>query len=143
MDKTIKVVPQGKYRPATRFGGLIFTAGMTPRLNGKLIKTGQVKASEPVENYRDAARQAACNAVLAAESLLNADEKKLFVIALTVYINAGEGFELHSKVADFVSEYLKESTSVSNDAGSRTAVGVASLPGNAPLEVQMVFGVEK
>ena len=46
MAKEANPIPQGKYIPATRFGNMIFTAGMTPRNNGVLIRTGKVKASD-------------------------------------------------------------------------------------------------
>ena len=48
MAKEANPIPQGKYVPATRFGNLIFTAGMTPRNNGVLIRTGKVKASDDI-----------------------------------------------------------------------------------------------
>ena len=64
MAKEANPIPQGKYVPATRFGNLIFTAGMTPRNNGVLIRTGKVKASDDIADYKDAVVQAAKNAQL-------------------------------------------------------------------------------
>ena len=52
MAKEANPIPQGKYVAATRFGNLIFTAGMTPRNNGVLIRTGKVKASDDIADYR-------------------------------------------------------------------------------------------
>ena len=46
MTREANPIPQGKYVPATRFGNMIFTAGMTPRNNGVLLKTGKIKATE-------------------------------------------------------------------------------------------------
>ena len=54
MAKEANPIPQGKYIPATRFGNMIFTAGMTPRNNGVLIRTGKVKASDDIADYKDA-----------------------------------------------------------------------------------------
>ena len=42
-------IPQGKYKPAVRYGNLIYTAGMTPRKDGVLIYSGKVRADEPLE----------------------------------------------------------------------------------------------
>lgn len=67
MAKEANPIPQGKYVPATRFGNLIFTAGMTPRNNGVLIKTGKVKASDDIADYKDAVVQAAKNTLTAAK----------------------------------------------------------------------------
>ena len=68
MAKEANPIPQGKYVPATRFGNMIFTAGMTPRNNGVLIRTGKVKASDDIADYKDAVVQAAKNALTAAKN---------------------------------------------------------------------------
>ena len=68
--KQANPIPQGMYVPANRFENLIFTAGMTPRDNGVLIKTGKIAISDPIEDYRDAVRQAAKNALTAARNKL-------------------------------------------------------------------------
>ena len=53
MGKEANPIPQGKYVPAVRFGDLVFTAGMTPRNNGVLIKEGKVLCADAIEDYRD------------------------------------------------------------------------------------------
>lgn len=134
-------IPQGKYVPATRFGNIIVTAGMTPRKNGQLIQTGRVEKNAPLENYKDAVRQAADNALTAASNQLEEGERIARVMSMTVYINAEEGFTSHAKLADFASDYLNE---VLGDASpmARVSIGVATLPGNAPVEIQLMCGVE-
>ena len=99
MEKTAPV-PQGKYVPATRFGRLIFTAGMTPRKNGILILSGKVAAEGELEQYRDAVNQAVSNALIAAQNMLAAGESIQQVLQLTVYVNAEQGFQKHSRLAD-------------------------------------------
>lgn len=140
-EKTKDPVPQGKYVPATRGGSLIFTAGMTPRKDGVLQFSGNVEAGEPLEKYREAARLAAANALTAARNRLEPGEKIARVLSMTVYVNAGEGFNAHSKIADFASEYLCEELGEPGVA-ARAAIGVASLPGDAPVEVQIVYMVK-
>lgn len=130
-------IPQGKYVPAARGGNLVFTAGMTPRKDGALQFSGKVEAGEPLEKYREAARLAAANALTAARNRLEPCEKITRVLSMTVYVNAGEGFTALSKIADFASEYLCEELGEAGTA-ARAAIGVASLPGEAPLEVQIV-----
>ena len=131
-------ISQGKYVPATRGGNMIFTAGMTPRNNGVLIFSGKVTAEEPLETYRDAVRQAVCNCLTAARNKLEEGESIQRVLSMTVYINAAPGFSSHAKLADFASEYLVEEL---GDAGigARAAIGIASLPGDAPVEIQLVL----
>ena len=132
-------IPQGKYSPAVRVGDLIFTAGMTPRREGKLIQTGQVKAGEPLENYKEAAVLCAMNAVNAARAQLNEGENITRIIKLMVFINAEQGFTAHAKLADIVSEYLCEA--IPGLPPARSAIGMGTLPGDAPMEVELICSV--
>lgn len=135
-------IPQGKYVPANRFGDLIFTAGMTPRDNGVLIKTGKIGLNDPIEDYRDCVRQAAKNALIAARNKLEEGESIQRILFLTVYVNAQEGYTTQAKIADHASEYFCEQLGEAG-IGSRAAVGVASLPGNAPVEIAIVAAAGK
>ena len=71
---------------------------------------------------------------------LNEGESIAQVLSLMVYVNAEDGFTIHSKLADFATDYLCEKL---GDAGiaARAALGVASLPGNAPVEIQIICAV--
>lgn len=139
-NKSANPIPQGKYVPANRYGEFIYTAGMTPRVEGKLMLTGKVSATRPLDYYRAAVRQATKNALIASKNMLQENEQIAKVLTMTVYVNAEDGYSEHTKLADFASEYLYEEL---GEAGvvSRAAVGVASLPGNAPVEVQIVAAV--
>lgn len=132
--------PQGDYVPAIRNGNLVFTSGMTPRRDGVLVMTGPVKVDAPLDTYRDAVVLACGNALAAARSVLNAGESIKAILSLTVYVAAEQGFASHSKVADFASAYLRTELGASG-IGSRAAVGVATLPGDAPVEIQLVAAV--
>lgn len=136
MEK-VAPVPRGKYVPATRFGGLIFMAGMTSRKNGVLILSGKVRAEELLEHYRAAVEQAASNALIAAQGRLQPGESIRQILQLMVYVNAEQGFQLHSKLADFATEYLCGELGEAGVA-ARAALGVASLPGEAPVEIQII-----
>ena len=135
--KEANPIPQGKYVPANRFGQLIVTAGMTPRNNGVLIKAGKVRLTDDLADYRDAVRQAAKNALTAAKNKLEDGEAIDRLLTITVYVNAEDGFTKQAKVADFASEYFCEELGESGIA-ARAAVGVKSLPGDAPCEIQIV-----
>lgn len=140
MEKRADPIPQGRYVPAARWGDLIFTAGMTPRKDGVLILTGRVKADEPLETYREAVCQAAANALTAAQNTLREGERIARVLSLAVYIDGEEGFTAHSRLADFATGYLCEELGEAGVA-ARAALGVATLPGNAPVEIQIVCAV--
>lgn len=133
-------IPQGKYVPASRFGNLIVTAGMTPRRNGQLIQTGRIESGAPMETYKEAVRLASENALTAARNQLKKGERIACVMSMTVYINAEDGFTGHAKIADFASDYLAEELQEASPM-ARVSVGAATLPGNAPVEIQLMCGV--
>ncbi|QPC95493.1 RidA family protein [Mesorhizobium sp. INR15] len=129
--------PQGRYLPAVRHGSQVYTSGMTPRVNGELRFRGPVRATDPAETWREAVVLSCSNALSTARGCLEPGERITAVLNLTVFIAAEEGFMLHSKLADFASKFLYDELGEAG-IGSRAAVGVATLPGNAPVEIQMV-----
>ena len=141
MGKEANPIPQGKYVPATRFGQLIYTAGMTPRKNGVLMMEGKLGQAANLEDYREAVVQAAKNALTAARNKLNEGEALAQILSITVYVNAEADFTGQSKLADMASEYFCEGLGEAG-VGSRAAVGVASLPGNAPVEISIVAAAQ-
>ena len=140
--KQANPIPQGMYVPANRFENMIFTAGMTPRDNGVLIKTGKIAISDPIEDYRECVRQAAKNALTAARNKLEEGEHIARILLITVYVNAEEGYSTQAKIADHASEYFCEELGEAG-IGARAAVGVASLPGNAPVEISIICAIGK
>jgi hypothetical protein len=111
-------------------------------VKGVLQFTGPVRATDPVEKWKDAVAQSCDNAIMAAQSLLQAGERIAGIPSLTVYIAADTGFTQHSKLADFASEVLHERFGEAG-IGSRAAIGVATLPGNAPVEIQLTAAVSR
>ena len=130
-------VPQGKYFPATRCGNLIYTSGMTPRKAGKLLYSGKIRTIDQIDIHRDAVCLAAQNALNASRACLEDGERLIKIIQLTVFLNTEEGFTAHSKLADYASEFFIEKLG-SESIGSRVAIGVASLPSDAPVEICFV-----
>ena len=142
MNKDTTPIPQGKYVPANRWGDLIFSAGMTPRIKGVLQFKGQVTCSSTPADHRDAVQIATQNAFIAVNNLLQENEYIAKAISLTVYVNAEHGYTQHSSIADFASDWLYEQLG-DRSAVSRAAIGVASLPGDAPIEVQLTVAAAK
>lgn len=101
-------IPQGRYLPAKKSNGFIYSAGMTSRLDGKLILEGKVTSDKEISFYQEAVVQATKNALTAIKNTLKRDEEIEEIINMTVYVNAEEGFAAHSKKADFGSNYLFE-----------------------------------
>ena len=134
MSVPFQPIPQGDYVPARRHGALIFTSGMTPRHDGVLLHHGPVRSDTPADAYGDAVRLAAARGMLAPGESLAA------ILSLTVYVAAEPGFAAHSRIADLASAHLRAELGEAG-IGCRAAVGVASLPGNAPVEIQLVAAV--
>jgi enamine deaminase RidA (YjgF/YER057c/UK114 family) len=133
-------VPQGNYVVARRHGDLIFTSGMTPRRNGVLCFAGAIPAADAPEDHREAVELAFGNALTAARSQLAKGERLRAVINMVVFIAAELDFTAHSRLADFAS-HLIEVELGAGAIGTRSAVGVATLPGNATVEIQLVATV--
>ncbi|XCF06346.1 RidA family protein [Tamlana crocina] len=140
--KTVKEnpIPQGKYIPAVRHADVIYTSGMTPRKEGKLIYSGQMSASVPVETYKEAVEIATLNAITSAVNCLEGNEKIAKVLQMNVFLNTETAFTMHSKIADFASEIIINVLGILC-IGTRAAIGVASLPSNAPVEITLVCSV--
>ena len=127
----------GLYAPATRAGGLVFTSGQLPMLDGTLITSGRVGEGVPEDVARRCAAQAALNALAAASTVCDLDEVA-GVLKLTGYVAAVPGFTRHSAVIDGASEIM---AAAFGDQGrhARAAVGVAGLPVGSPVEVEIVL----
>jgi enamine deaminase RidA (YjgF/YER057c/UK114 family) len=121
-------------------GGLVFTAGMTPRRDGELAVAGTIGADLSAGEGRAAARLAAANALSAAARAAGGLDWIERCLTLTVYIACAPGFTDHSAVADGASAALGEFLGDRGTA-ARAAIGVASLPSGAPVEVQLVAAV--
>lgn len=130
-------VPQGNYVAAKRHGDLIYTSGMTPRDNGVLMFKGAVNPTAPVETYQAAVELATKNALTSARLLAAPHERVAGVLSLTVYIAAESEFTAHARLADFAATYLQREIG-DEGIGCRAAIGVATLPGNAPVEVKLI-----
>jgi enamine deaminase RidA (YjgF/YER057c/UK114 family) len=133
------VVPLAAYVPAVRTGSLVYTSGQLPFVNGALPVTGKVGAAVSVEQAADAARLCALNALAAVHDLVGLDEV-VRVVKVVGFVASAAGFGEQPVVINGASEFLGE---VFGDAGkhARSAVGVAELPRDTPVEVEIVVEV--
>ncbi|MCS5497821.1 RidA family protein [Cnuibacter physcomitrellae] len=129
--------PAGSYRVARVVGDLVLTAGMTPRgADGALLATGRLgEAVSDAEGGRMAAL-ATERALDAAISALPPGRILDEVVSLTVFVAATSDYTAHSRIADAASTTITERMPGSA-LPVRAAVGIASLPGGAPVEVQL------
>jgi enamine deaminase RidA (YjgF/YER057c/UK114 family) len=129
--------PAGSYVPATSTGSLLFTAGQLPLKEGQLRYTGKVDKDVSVEEAKVAARLCALNALAAVEAEAGSLENVRRVVKVTGYVASAAGFNRQPEVINGASDFLGE---VFGDRGThaRSAVGVAELPLDAPVEVELI-----
>jgi enamine deaminase RidA (YjgF/YER057c/UK114 family) len=131
--------PLAAYVPALRSGDLVFTSGQLPLRQGELLATGKVGAEVDPEQAAGCAQQCALNALAAAAAVVPLDEVRR-VVKLVVFVASAPGFTGQPGVGNGASHLMAE---VFGDAGrhARSAVGVAVLPLDAPVEVEAIFEV--
>jgi len=129
--------PAGAYVPATRAGNLVFTAGQLPLEAGELNIRGKVGDTVNVGEAREAARLCAMNALAAASTQTGGVDGISRIVKVTGFVASAPGFNEQPQVINGASEFLGE---IFGDAGlhARSAVGVAELPMDAPVEVELV-----
>jgi enamine deaminase RidA (YjgF/YER057c/UK114 family) len=129
--------PAGAYVPAIRAGALVFTAGQLPFESGELRKTGKVGAAVTLGEAREAARLCALNAIAAAAAEAGGLSRIGRVVKLTGYVASASDFNRQPEVINGASDLIGE---IFGEAGlhARSAVGVAELPLDAPVEVELV-----
>jgi enamine deaminase RidA (YjgF/YER057c/UK114 family) len=131
--------PAGSYVPARRSGNLVFTAGQVPFVDGKLAATGKVGAAVSADDAKGIAGICALNALAAIDALVGIDAV-LGVVKVVVFVASAQGFGGQPGVANGASDLL---FSIFGEAGrhARSAVGVAELPLDAPVEVELIVEV--
>lgn len=133
------VPPLAVYVPAVRTGDLVFTSGQLPVVAGTVQETGKVGAAVTPERARELAATCALNALAAVDALVGL-EAVVRVVKVVGFVASDPSFTGQPAVVNGASELLG---AVLGDAGvhARSAVGVASLPLDAPVEVELVVEV--
>lgn len=134
--------PVGAYVPALRHRDLLFLSGQIPMRAGQMAYAGKVGGphGRSLEEAQAAARLCVLNAVAAAAEIAGGVDYLTAVLKVVVYVASNPGFREQHKVANGASDLLAE---IFGDAGrhARAAVGVAELPLDATVEVDVTFAV--
>ena len=139
LDVPTVPAPVAVYVPAVRTGSYVYTSGQLPLSAGTLLATGKVGDTVTPEIAYDCARQCALNAIAAVKSLVDPDDV-VRVVKATVFVASAPDFTGQPGVANGASELFGAAF---GDAGqhARSAVGVAVLPLDAPVEVELIVEV--
>lgn len=134
------VPPVAAYVPALRDGNLVFTSGQLPMVDGKLVATGKVGAGVSAEDAKGYAATCALNAIAAIKAELGDLDKVARVVKVVGFVASDPSFTGQPGVINGASELLGEAF---GDRGvhARSAVGVAALPLDAPVEVEVIVSV--
>ena len=131
--------PVAAYVPAIRTGNLIFTAGQLPLVNGQMVATGKVGQEVDVEQAKKLAEVCALNCLAAVETIVPI-ERIFRIVRVVGYVNGTAGFTNQPAVINGASELF---LNLWGDSGkhARSAVGVAELPLNAPVEIELTVEI--
>ncbi len=132
--------PVAAYVPALRSGSQIFTSGQLPMRSGQLMATGKVGAEISPEEAIACAQQCALNAIAAVKSQIGDLDLVKRIVKVVVFVASTPDFTGQPQIANGASELLGTAF---GDAGvhARSAVGVAVLPLDAPVEVEILVEV--
>ncbi|MDI5962973.1 RidA family protein [Streptomyces sp. SL13] len=131
------VAPLAAYQPAVVSGVYVHTSGQLPMVQGALAATGKVGAEVDPARAKELAATCALNALAAVKSVIGDLDRILRVVKVVGFVASAPDFVGQPAVVNGASELLGE---VLGDAGvhARSAVGVAVLPLDAPVEVEMI-----
>ena len=133
--------PQAAYVPALRSGNHVYTAGQLPFAGGQLMMTGKVGAGVSLEEAAGLARVCALNALAAVVSVTGSLSAVRQIVKVTGFVASAPDFTGQAQVINGASELLQD---VFGEAGrhARSAVGMAVLPLDSPVEVELIAEVQ-
>ncbi|ESY83279.1 MULTISPECIES: RidA family protein [unclassified Mesorhizobium] len=137
----VAAAPAANYVPYCRTGNLLFTAGQLPLEDGKLQASGLLGRDVDTASGKDAAKYCAINILAQAKAALGDLEKIRRLVKITVFVASAPDFVEQHLVANGASDFLVAALGESGKH-ARSAVGTASLPLNAAVEIEAIFEVE-
>jgi len=129
--------PVAAYVPAVKTGNLVFTAGQLPVVDGKLVLTGKVGSDVTPEDAKKMAEICALNALAAISLVADIDQIEK-IVRVGGFVNGIAGFTAIPPIINGASELFIKLFGEVNGKHARTAIGVAELPLNSPVEVEVL-----
>ena len=132
--------PLAIYRPVVRTGNLVYVSGQLPTVAGVIANPGRLGVDVTIEQAKEAARLAAINALAAVNTLLG-DLEGCRVIRTVGMVACAPEFTDHPQVVNGASELLRDVFGEERGIGVRLAYGIASLPLNSSVEVELLLEI--
>ena len=141
LELPVAAKPLAAYVPAVRTGNIVFTAGQLPMVNGELISKGLLGQDVEVEEANKAARICTINALAAIKGIIGDLDQIQQIVRVVGYVASVSTFTQQPAVVNGASELLLE---IFGDNGkhARSAVGMAVLPLNASVEIELTVEVK-
>ena len=133
----VAALPVAAYVPAVRTGNLVFVAGQLPLIDGKIVKEGKVGKEVTPEEAKEMAQVCALNALAAIALIADIDQIER-IVRVGGFVNGIPGFFAIPPIINGASELFIKLFGEVNGKHARTAIGVAELPLNAPVEVEVL-----
>ena len=133
----VAALPVAAYVPAVRTGNLVFVAGQLPLVDGQIVKEGKVGKEVTPEEAKDMAQVCALNALAAIALVADIDQIER-IVRVGGFVNGIPGFFAIPPIINGASELFIKLFGEVNGKHARTAIGVAELPLNAPVEVEVL-----
>jgi len=134
--------PAFKYVPVVIHGDVAYVSGQLPKVDNSIMVTGLVGGTVTLEQAKESARVCAMQALACLAEALGSVDRVARIIKLTGFVASAAGFYEQPAVIDSASQFMLD---VFGDDGrhARSAVGVAALPRNAPVELEVIAAVRK
>ena len=141
LNLPVAALPVAAYVPAVKSGNLVFVAGQLPLVDGKIVKEGKVGKEVTPEEAKDMAQICALNALAAISLVADIDQIEK-IVRVGGFVNGAPGFVAIPAVINGASELFIKLFGDVNGKHARTALGVAELPLNAPVEVEVLVTIK-
>ena len=133
----VAALPVAAYVPAVKTGNLVFVAGQLPLVDGKIVKEGKVGKEVTPEEAKEMAQVCALNALAAVALVADIDQIER-IVRVGGFVNGIAGFTAIPPIINGASELFIKLFGEVNGKHARTAIGVAELPLNSPVEVEVL-----
>lgn len=134
--------PAGVYQPVVVVGNMAYVSGHGPLKPDGTMITGRVGVDLDVKGGYDAARQVGLAVLASVRAALGSLDRVKRVVKTLGMVNSAPDFTQHPAVINGFSELLAEVFGRENGIGARSAVGMAALPGNIAVEVEVIFELQ-
>jgi len=135
--------PVAKYKPTVQVGNQLYVSGHGPaKYEGQTMRLGKVGARLDIEQGKESARLVGINILSTVRSALGSLNRVKRLVKTLGMVNAAPDFLEHPTVINGFSELMAQVFGDDAGIGARSAVGMGSLPGDIPVEVECIFEVE-